>query len=219
MTPTEHRKTVRKTARYYTLGTLGPQTKTIWLCCHGYGQIAQRFAQSLAPLADAENFVLAPEGLNRFYWHNARRTPVATWMTRAARLDEIADYAQYLDDLLSEQLALITQPVRVVAFGFSQGSQTIIRYLNATRRAEVSHVITYAGAIPDDLDYTTIRDYFNARPLLIPVGDTDQYLTEENLDRYRMFLNNAGLKYSEIPFAGGHEIVEEVLLRLKEQLL
>ena len=214
----ETTKLVQKTARYYTLGELTPQTRTLWLCCHGYGEVAERFAGRMTPLADAENFVLAPEGLNRFYWHGPKRTPVATWMTRAARLHEIRDYVRYLDELLDEHLARVAQPLDVVAFGFSQGTQTIFRYLHATRRPEVRSVVAYAGSLPDDVDYAAWREYFTDRPVRFAVGDADEYLTPEVLEKYRRFLANIGLPYEELSFAGGHRVLPEVLERIKQRV-
>ena len=213
----QHLKHVQRTARYYTLGALTERTKTLWLCCHGYGQVAERFAGRLAPLVDDENFVLAPEGLNRFYWHGPKRTPVATWMTRAARLHEIDDYVRYLDGLVDDHLAQVSQPLEVVAFGFSQGSQTIFRYLHATRRPEVSRVVAYAGAIPDDLEYAPLLDYFADRPITFAVGDADEFLTSEVLTKYRTFLRETGLTYAELPFSGGHQVLPEVLERIRER--
>jgi len=68
----EHHLIVPRSARYFTLGELGPGTRDVWFVCHGYGQLAGRFLRQFEPLMDGTRFVVAPEGLSRFYLESGR---------------------------------------------------------------------------------------------------------------------------------------------------
>jgi hypothetical protein len=66
---------VRRTARVVMLGTPSAATRQVWLACHGYGQLAASFADSLNALRSPERVVVVPEALNRYYLddHGYRR--------------------------------------------------------------------------------------------------------------------------------------------------
>src|SRR6266702_1932697 len=62
----EHHLSVARTARYFTLGS--PRgVAEVWFACHGYGQLAGRFLEKLRALDDGRRYLVAPEGLSRFY--------------------------------------------------------------------------------------------------------------------------------------------------------
>src|SRR5881296_2809116 len=63
----EHHIGVSRTARYFTLGDCSPGVGEVWFVCHGYGQLASRFLEKLRVLDDGRRYLLAPEGLSRFY--------------------------------------------------------------------------------------------------------------------------------------------------------
>src|SRR5712692_3984827 len=118
----EHRLAIARTARYYTLGALGPATRQVWFVCHGYGQLAGRFLRHFAPLDDGSRVIVAPEGLSRFYLTEraAERRVGASWMTREDRLAEIDDYVHYLDAVQTAVAASgHPAPAAVHALGFS----------------------------------------------------------------------------------------------------
>src|SRR5687768_14729449 len=48
----EHHVTVRRTARYYTLGPTESEVAQVWIVCHGFAQLAGRFMRHFAPLDD-----------------------------------------------------------------------------------------------------------------------------------------------------------------------
>ena len=54
-------------ARYFTAGTLGTKTRQVWIIFHGYGQLAPYFLKKFEPLATENIYIIAPEGLSRFY--------------------------------------------------------------------------------------------------------------------------------------------------------
>lgn len=51
----QHDAVFRFNARYYTMGELSEQTRTIWWVMHGYGQLAAYFLQKFAFLDPLKN--------------------------------------------------------------------------------------------------------------------------------------------------------------------
>jgi hypothetical protein len=90
--------------RYYTKGELGSSTKNIWFVLHGYGQLAKYFLNKFNIVSEAGAYVIAPEGLSKFYLedvtsraHTGNNRVGATWMTRENRLTDIENYITYLN--------------------------------------------------------------------------------------------------------------------------
>src|SRR5829696_4770422 len=134
--PTEHHIKVQRTARYYMIGEPGGNTSDVWFVCHGYNQLASDFIREFEPIAADSRVIVAPEALNRYYiatepgFHSAEAKIGATWMTRADRDAEIADYVAYLDDLYDEIFTRASrQEVSITVVGFSQGGATANRWL------------------------------------------------------------------------------------------
>src|SRR5881296_1626221 len=127
----EHHLTVSRTARYFTLGESPRGVEEVWFACHGYAQLAGRFLEKLRVLEDRKRYVVAPEGLSRFYLTEspAERRVGASWMTREDRLHEIDDYVRYLDAVYDDVFGSVDRSgVTVHALGFSQGAATVSRW-------------------------------------------------------------------------------------------
>ena len=82
---TEHNIKVERTARFYTLGELNEQTKSIWFVVHGYGQLSQYFIKKFNQIVDNETFIVAPEAPARFYLDANYSRVGASWTTRELR--------------------------------------------------------------------------------------------------------------------------------------
>src|SRR5438046_7182386 len=95
----EHHIGVTHSARYFTLGNSSRGVAEVWFACHGYGQLAARFLEKLRVLDDGRRYLVAPEGLSRFYLSEspAERRVGASWMPREDRLAEIDGSVPYLD--------------------------------------------------------------------------------------------------------------------------
>lgn len=107
---TEHHISVRRTARFVTMGTPGEGIREVWFACHGYGELASTFIRGLVRLLDAESrLIVAPEALGRFYLDPSHEKIGASWMTREDRLNGIRDYLNYLDAVHGEILSWITR--------------------------------------------------------------------------------------------------------------
>jgi predicted esterase len=212
----EHRISVTRSARYFTLGGSPHGVADVWFVCHGYAQLAGRFVQHFEPLAEASRLVVAPEGLSRFYLDDtavpaAERKVGATWMTREDRLSEIDDYVRYLDALRAVVLRQLGRTaVHVTALGFSQGAATVSRW--AARGATgVDRLILWGGELPPDLDLTAAAERFRRLRLLLVVGRDDAYITPKIVAREEERLRSHGIPYEVRWFEGGHEIDGEVL--------
>lgn len=213
MTAREHTLRVARSARYYTLGEPGAALRDCWLACHGYGQLAARFAHAFEPLARPDRCIAAPEGLSRFYVDEEQRAKVgASWMTKECRQAEIADYVAYLD-AVGDALLAGSRAVRITALGFSQGASTVSRWA-ALGKHQVSRLILWGGELPPDLDLAAVRERFAQSEVIVVRGTRDGYITAKVVAGMLQRLEEHGVKHRVIEFDGGHEMNETVLRSL-----
>lgn len=205
-----HKITIPRTAHYYTIGETSKSIHRLWIVCHGYGQLASKFIRRFEGLEDGRTMIVAPEGLNKFYWGQFTGKPVATWMTSHERLDEIADYCNYLQTLYDHYVPQLADDVEVVLLGFSQGSATVCRWA-MENFPHFHHLVLWAGVLPDDLDFTPYQSYFSEKKLHFVYGTDDQFLTEERLQWQRDFAKKNLLKFEEFSFKGKHEVERDAI--------
>lgn len=208
----QHHIQVTKTARFFTLGQLGPQTKEVWLVMHGYAQLAAGFIQDFEVLNSGKRFIVAPEGLNKFYARGFGGKPVATWMTSEDREAEIADYINYLT-VLYQSLDIPPQ-VKVVVLGFSQGVATASRFIHHTQQ-KIDAFVIYAGEIASEL-VEPLSNKIKSLPITYITGTNDPFITPEKHQKVYELMHQLNAKIIE--FDGGHEIKQEVLFRLDESI-
>ena len=163
-------------------------------------------------MAGADTFVLAPEGLSRFYWGGFTGDIAASWMTSADRLDEIADYAAYLQTLYEHFVPRLADDVKIILFGFSQGVATQFRWL-MRRFPAFDHLVAWAGTVPADLDYQPHLEYFQSRRLHFFYGTEDQFLTPDRLKWHEELVGRQQLRFNYRTFPGKH-IVDRPTLKL-----
>src|SRR2546425_12945456 len=209
----EHFLSTARTARYFTLGS--PQGATdLWFVCHGYGQLASRFLERFRALESERRYIVAPEGLSRFYLteNPAERRVGASWMTREDRLHEIDDYVRYLDALYAH---VAPGNARVTALGFSQGTATVCRWA-AFGSARIDRLIVWGGEVPPDLDLTQRKtaERLRAASLTLVYGTRDEFFTPKIVAATEARLREHKIPYTPHPFEGGHEIHEATLRTL-----
>lgn len=212
-----HKITIPKTAHFYTLGKSSKQVRNCWIVCHGYGQLAKNFIRRFDGLDDGQTLVIAPEGLSRFYWGGFTGEPVASWMTRENRLDEIADYCRYLQTLYDQFVPQLAGDVKITLLGFSQGCATQLRWV-MQNFPRFDHLVLWAGMPPDDLDYTPHTDFFASKKLYFVYGTEDPFLTEERLHWVEDFTKKQELDFEVMTFGGKHEVDRETLQKLNGML-
>ena len=233
---TTHRISTSRTARYVTLGGAPPEAAgdaaagaeppgEVWLACHGYGQLAPRWARHFEPLASPDRLLVVPEGLNRFYLDDRHQRVGASWMTREDRDDEIVDQVAYLDAVLTEacrQRRVDPLAVRLVGFGFSQGVATICRWLErsplAVRRPRrADRLILWGGPLPTDLDPGAERAWLSGADLVLVAGDRDAFATPARVMAQEKALREVGIPYRVVSYPGEHRLNARVLARLGER--
>lgn len=215
--PQHHRIEIPRTAHYYTIGPLDSRVRRFWIVCHGYGQLASRFIRRFDVLDDGQTLVLAPEGLSYFYWGGFTGEPVASWMTRQHRLDEIRDYARYLQMLYDSHVPQLHPDVQINLLGFSQGVATQLRWI-MTCFPRFHNLLLWAGMPPEDLDYRPYRDYFFSKKILFVYGRQDPFLTHDRMEWVRGFAREQFPWWEEQAFDGVHEVDSTVLESLAKNL-
>lgn len=209
---------VLKTARYFILGEASEQIKQVWFVCHGYAQLANYFLKNFEALNDGKTLIIAPEGLHRFYWKGFSEKVVASWMTKEDRENDITDYVNYLNVVYSEVMeTLKNKNVNVNVLGFSQGTATVCRWL-ANSKVEADNLILWAGAFPDDMNFKTDKMVLDKLKTYLVVGDADEFINEEGVEKHSNLLKENDIKFELIRFKGKHEIDKTTLLDLQKRL-
>ena len=76
---------------------------------------------------------------------------VASWMTKDDRESEIEDYINYLNQVY-EMIKEKNKNVKIIAFGFSQGSSTISRWISQKNyKIDCERLILWSGSFPMDV--------------------------------------------------------------------
>ncbi|MCU0422350.1 MAG: serine hydrolase family protein [Bacteroidia bacterium] len=203
----KHHINITKTARYFTEGVLNNETTEVWLCIHGYAQLASSFLNSLSELYAPHRYFIAPEGLSRFYAKGLGGNPAASWMTSEDRMDEIKDYTAFIDQIT----LLLPEHIPIYVLAFSQGVATASRWINYTKRKPALFV-AYAGEIAKELIESPNEQSFGL-PIIYITGLNDPLITKEK--QLAMFNLMEKLKAKTITFNGKHEIHPDALMALK----
>lgn len=217
---TEHHLTVQRTARYYTLGELGPATTHIWFCLHGFGQLAIYFSRKFTALADENTFIVLPEGLSRSYLDSTYKRVGASWLTREDKEHEITDFLSYLNTLYTTVLnGRDRLSIHVTVLGFSQGAAVACRWLNQSGNQassiRIDRLILWAGYFPNGLRELIDPDKLATIETHYVYGQQDDYITR--MDDAQGYLNRIRADVPTLKitaFEGGHKVEPEVLKEL-----
>lgn len=219
---TAHHIETRKTARYFSLGTLSAQTREIWFVVHGYGQLAEYFIRHFRSLDDGTRYFIAPEGLSRFYVKEWTRVG-ATWTTKEDRDTEVSDYIAYLQTLEAEVWAQFEQSggirgnVKVWTLGFSQGVTTLCRWI-VRGGLRPDRLICWAGDFPAEIDIAGNKELFENMKTTFVIGSDDEFITPERITHHKESVAKAGLNIGFVGFDGTHVMDVSVLKEVVQQL-
>ena len=213
---------VKRTARYYLLGEMGPAVEDVWFVCHGYGQLAGDFVKEFECIADPKRLIVAPEALSRYYvpsapgFHGPESKVGATWMTREDREAEIADYIAYLDDLYAEVMSQIgNRQVRVTVLGFSQGGATANRWVTRGN-VRPDRLLMWGCLLTSDSDLNQAAEFFKTVRLTLVYGTRDQFAATNMISEYEELLTSKSVPFQVKSFDGGHRMDRQTLKRLAD---
>ena len=211
----QHTLQVNRTARVITLGSPSAAA-TWWVVLHGYGQLVTDFVSHFEDLATPDRAVIAPEALSRFYVDGleTHEEVGASWMTRAAREEEIADYVAYLDRVVEHFRPDGPSPsIRVL--GFSQGAATASRWA-LLGDTTVDRLVLWGGAPAHDLDLAAHAERLAAMDPTLVAGTDDPYVTPERRTAARQRLAEHDVPVTVHTFDGGHRLDDALLARLAD---
>ena len=199
-----------KTFRYHLLNE-GNHPKKILYVLHGYGQLSEYFIRKFRELP-SDFLIVAPEGMHRFYINGSSGRVGASWMTKEARLVDIADTISYLSKL-DEELSSEFEVSEKYLLGFSQGGATALRW-NQMGKTRFDGLILWACVFPPDLDMKPERT--DEMPRYFVIGDEDEYFPSEVQNQ--LISEYEEKNYTIVRYAGKHDIVGITLSEIMAQL-
>jgi predicted esterase len=208
----EHQIKIERTARYYTLGELNDNTKTIWFVVHGYGQLSQYFIRKFANITNNETFIVAPEAPSRFYLDDDFKRVGASWMTRELRHSEIYDNNDYLNTIYENLLKdRDLTNIEINILGFSQGCATVCRWLGAGK-IKCNRLLLWAGFFSNGIREVIEPEKLKNVDTYYIYGDNDEFLVAypEISEKFRATLIDE-INLKVICFEGKHTVDEPTL--------
>lgn len=203
-----------KTARYFSLNSVQATTENVWIVFHGYGQLAEYFIKHFENLDPDKNFIVAPEGLSRFYVEGLTGRVGASWMTKEDREEEIEDQTKYINAVLKDcGIDLNSKSSRIIVLGFSQGTATAVRWCvkNGVRPTEL---VLWAGSFPHDVDSAKHRNIFKRLSTHFVYGHGDPFLQHINVEDKTAEFKKMGMQLNVWPFEGKHTMDNPTLEKI-----
>ena len=209
---------ISKKARYFQLGKISEQTKTIWFVFHGYGMLSQYFIKKFKSLENNQTVIISPEALSRFYIGENYDRVGASWITKEDKLDDIDDNIAYLNSLFELTMKNINlNSINIHVLGFSQGGATACRWiLNSNIR--INSLGLWGADIPNDCLSENKREKWRQFKTTLIIGKRDEFISDENKKEFAKLLNAYNLDYELIEYNGTHKIIEEVLIDYIQKL-
>jgi len=205
---------VLRTGRYFSLNSVHPKTKNVWIVFHGYGQLAEYFIKHFENLDTDENFVIAVEGLSRFYVDGLTGRVGASWMTKEDREEEIKDQSNYINTVLKDAgVNPLDDSYRFNVLGFSQGTGTAVRWF-VNNGIRPSQLVLWAGSFPHDVDAIKQQQIFKDLPVHFVYGDEDQFLKDVNIEDKTTEFEKMGMNLRVWQFEGKHVMDKATLAKI-----
>ncbi len=201
---------VARTAHCYVMGPTDGTATELWIACHGYGQLAKHFICRFDVVQDDHRLIVAPQGLSLYYTKGLNKQPGASWMTRENRLDEIEDYATWLQIVYGHFVGQCASCPRIILFGFSQGCATVMRWI-VRCRPHFDVLMLWAGLTPEDIDYKPLHPYFAERQLWQAWSPQDEFLPTARQQWQHQFNSMQGLNFTYFIYKGGHRLPRHAL--------
>jgi len=198
---------------YTTIGHLGEETQQIWFICHGYGQLSEYFVQKFNFLNPKHHYLIAPQGLSKFYLPSPANRVGASWMTKEDRLLEIENQRNYLDRVFDTETESVDfKQVKLILFGFSQGVSTICRWA-VYRNIPFDRLILWAGAFPPEIQASQLGFIKSDAQVDLVMGSQDEHY---QIESYQTEINRISAWCSPrlTLFEGRHAVEKDILKKL-----
>jgi len=202
--------TSSKTFRYFTHGN-PEKAKYALYVLHGYGQLASFFIRKFQDLGE-EYYIIAPEGMHRFYLNGSSGRVGASWMTKEAREEDITDTQNWLSTLQKEVNSNSSFEKEVV-LGFSQGGATAARWNTIN---SIPNQIYWASIFPPDVAIHNLITNASDSKKYFVLGSNDEYFDETQQKEIFSFYKKNGFK--TIEFTGNHVIENKILKKVLSDL-
>ncbi len=208
----EHQLEVSIKAPYFTMNELTEETERVWLIFHGYGQLAMYFLKRFEVLDSKKNFIIAPQGLSKFYTEGVTGRVGASWMTKEDRLTEIDNQYAYITSVL-RQIGDISSK-KLIYFGFSQGTATMGR-LAAAAKLPFDKMIIWAGTFPPDVDPKMYNYLTGKEEIHYFTSKNDPYFRDHMIaDQNETVKRTTGKEPILHWYDGGHKVIADLLLTI-----
>ena len=184
-----------------------PDPPALIIATHGYGQSCKGFIKHFAPFRDKNMLVVAPQGMNQFYWKNGR--PGFSWMTRYMREYTITDNLDYMMQLyenIKEEYGF--DPEKVFLLGFSQGVAMAFRFASCGH-IKPRGVIACGGDLPPDTNEKL--DSLEPYPVLVVHGTKDKTVVQQKGEECIEALTKHNFPVEKHFHNEGHEIPDDTV--------
>lgn len=196
----EHHIESKKNFRYFTHGD-AQKAKYLLYILHGYGQLAFYFLKKFDFLNE-DYFIVAPEGMHRFYLNGSSGRVGASWMTKEDRDIDISDNIRWLNKL-DQRITDGNSFEKKIILGFSQGGATAARW-NYDDKMKADHLIIWASVFPPDLNPHDLIKPNEQKTNYFVLGTEDEYYTEQNQKDTLDFYSK--LNFNCLTYKGKHDI-------------
>jgi predicted esterase len=205
----QHQVKLSINAPFFTLNNLTNKTERVWLVFHGYGQLSQYFIKKFEVLDPEKNFIIAPQGLSKYYLDGFYGRVGASWMTKEDRLTDIQNQYSYIDSIL-KAVGDISEK-QLIYFGFSQGTATMGRYAGHAQ-IPFQKMIIWAGTFPPDIAPQAYNYLTGEEEISYFTSKQDPFFKEEMIDNQNEVVKRTlGKEPSLNWYEGGHTVIPELL--------
>ncbi|HSJ07971.1 MAG TPA: hypothetical protein VK936_14805 [Longimicrobiales bacterium] len=238
----EHRIAVRRTARYYTLGTepgrraaaagarrdagsssdpalhsrTGSTAADVWIVCHGYAQLARSFIRAFAPVARPGRIIVAPEALNRFYHERRVDQPAAHARVAATWMTREARETE-----IDDYVAYLDDVAVAVTDGGRTGRTLALGFSQgaatasrwaALGSARIDDLVLWGSGPADELE--PAPGLFRGARVWVVAGDADEHMDTAAIAAAIGRLRSGGIDARAVHYHGGHRIDAAALAAL-----
>lgn len=203
----EHKLQHPKQYRFFTSGDV--KSPKLLIVLHGYGQLPEYFIRKFNYLTN-EYFIVAPEGMHRFYLNGTAGRVGASWMTKESREDDIKDNISFLNQLLTT-ITNENDYESITILGFSQGGATAARWFYQLNNDSIN-LILWASIFPPDLDLSAEVKSTSNQSNHFVLGTKDIYFDQAAQEKTLAFYQD--INYNIHTFDGDHDIDPETLKNL-----